>query len=251
MFYMKKTLLITGGSQGIGQATAIMAAQKGYAVIVNFAQNTAAAEETIAQILEAGGDAISIQADISKEEDVLQMFKQIDAKYGRLDALVNNAGIVGPQTKVVDMSAERIHNILSINVLGSFLCAREAVKRMSVSKGGQGGSIVNLSSIAARLGSPFEYVDYAASKGAIDAFTLGLSKEVATEGIRVNCVRPGLIHTNIHAKGGEVNRVSRLAGSVPMQRGGQATEVAQAILWLLSEEASYVTGAFIDVSGGR
>lgn len=248
---MKRTVLITGGSQGIGRATALLAAQKGYAVIVNFAQNTAAAEETIAQISAAGGDAVAIQADISKEESVLKMFEQIDAKYGHLDALVNNAGIIGTQTKVVDMSAERISNILSTNILGSFLCAREAVKRMSISKGGQGGSIVNISSIAARLGSPFEYVDYAASKGAIDAFTLGLSKEVATEGIRVNCVRPGLIHTDIHAKGGEANRVTRLAGAVPMLRGGQAKEVAQAILWLLSEEASYVTGAFIDVSGGR
>lgn len=248
---MKKTVLITGGSQGIGRATALLAAQKGYAVIVNFAHNATAAAETLAQIQAAGGEAIAIQANISKEDAVMRMFEQIDEQFGPLNALVNNAGIVGTQSKVVDMSAERINNILSTNILGSFLCAREALKRMSISKGGQGGAIVNISSIAARLGSPFEYVDYAASKGAIDAFTLGLSKEVATEGIRVNCVRPGLIHTDIHAKGGEANRVSRLAGSVPMLRGGHAEEVAQAILWLLSEEASYVTGAFIDVSGGR
>lgn len=244
-------MLITGGSQGIGRATALLAAQKGYTVMVNFAQNKKAAEETLAQIRAIGGKAIAIQADISKEDEVMRMFEQIDEQFGPLNALVNNAGIVGTQTKVVDMGVERMSNILSVNVLGSFLCAREAIKRMSTLNGGPGGSIVNVSSIAARIGAPFEYVDYASSKGAIDTFTMGLSKEVAMEGIRVNCVRPGLIHTDIHAKGGEANRVSRLAGAVPMQRGGQAEEVAQAILWLLSDEASYVTGAFIDVSGGR
>ncbi len=248
---MKKTILITGGSQGIGKATAILAAQKGYCVIINYAQNAAAAKETVSMILKNGGQALAIQADISKEEDVLRMFEKIDKEYGYLDALVNNAGIVEPQMKVSEMNAERITKVLSTNVLGSFLCAREAVKRMSLSKGGKGGAIVNLSSIAARLGSPFEYVDYAASKGAIDTFTMGLSKEVAAEGIRVNCVRPGLIFTDIHAKAGEPNRVSRLETSIPMLRGGQPEEVAQAVLWLLSEEASYITGAFVDVAGGR
>lgn len=248
---MKKTVLITGGAQGIGKATALLAAQKGYTVIINFAQNATAAEETLAQIRAIGGEAIAIQADISKEDEVMRMFEQIDEQFGPLNALVNNAGIVGTQTKVVDMGVERMSNILSVNVLGSFLCAREAIKRMSTLNGGPGGSIVNVSSIAARIGAPFEYVDYASSKGAIDTFTMGLSKEVAMEGIRVNCVRPGLIYTDIHAKGGEANRVARLAGAVPMQRGGQAEEVAQAILWLLSDEASYVTGAFMDVSGGR
>ena len=248
---MHKTVLITGGSQGIGKATAILAAQKGYAVVINFANNASAAQETVAQITETGGRAVAIQADISKEAEVLRMFEQMDEQFGPLDALVNNAGIIQPQIKVVDMHAERILQVLSTNVLGSFLCAREAIKRMSIAKGGKGGAIVNLSSIAARLGSPFEYVDYAASKGAVDAFTIGLSKEVAAEGIRVNCVRPGLIYTDIHAKGGEPNRVARLESSVPMLRGGQAEEVAQAVLWLLSAEASYVTGAFVDVSGGK
>lgn len=248
---MTKTLLITGSSQGIGKATALLAAQKNYTVIVNYAQNEAAAAATVAQILKAGGKAMAIQADISKEIEVLRMFQQIDETYGTLDALVNNAAIIAPQMNVSEMTAERITRVLSVNILGSMLCAREAVKRMSKSRGGKGGAIVNLSSIASRLGSPFEYVDYAASKGAIDAFTTGLSKEVAAEGIRVNCVRPGLIYTDIHAKAGEANRVSRLETTVPMLRGGQAEEVAQAILWLLSEEASYVSGAFVDVSGGR
>ena len=248
---MKKTALITGGTQGIGKATAILAAEKGYFVIINYAQNEAAAKSTVSQIVANGGEALAIRADISKEEEVLRMFQKIDEQPGYLNALINNAGIVGSQTRVSEMSAERITKILATNVLGSFLCAREAVRRMSVSKGGKGGVIVNLSSIAARLGSPFEYVDYAASKGAIDTFTMGLSKEVAAENIRVNCVRPGLIHTDIHAKGGEPNRVSRLENTIPMLRGGQPEEVAQAILWLLSDEAAYVTGAFVDVAGGR
>lgn len=248
---MKKTVLITGAAQGIGRATAILAAQKGYSVIVNYATNAVAAKETVSRIVEAGGQAWAIQADISKEAAVERLFEQIDAQCGYLDALVNNAGIIQPQMKVMDMRAGRIEKVFSTNVLGSFLCAREAIRRMALSKGGKGGAIVNLSSIAARLGSAFEYVDYAASKGAIDTFTTGLSKEVAKEGIRVNCVRPGLIYTDIHAKGGEPNRVSRLENSIPIGRGGQPEEVAQAVLWLLSEEAAYVTGAFIDVSGGR
>ena len=248
---MAKTVLITGGSQGIGKATAILLAQQGYTVAVNYAQNTLAADETVTQILACGGHAFAIQADISDEAAVVQLFRQLDEQCGYLDALVNNAAIIEPQMKVADMTAERITRVLSTNVLGSFLCAREAVKRMSTASGGTGGAIVNVSSIAARIGSPFEYVDYAASKGAIDTFTMGLSKEVAAEGIRVNAVRPGIIFTDIHAKAGEPGRVSRLEGSVPMLRGGQPEEIAQAILWLLSDEASYVTGALVDVSGGR
>jgi NAD(P)-dependent dehydrogenase (short-subunit alcohol dehydrogenase family) len=248
---MTKNILITGGAQGIGKATAILAAQKGYRVIINYAQNVAAAQSTLAQILDSGGMALTIQADISKEADVVRMFTQIREQVGYLDALVNNAAILEPQMRVVDMDAARISKVLLTNVMGSILCAREAIKTMSVSRGGTGGAIVNISSIAARLGSPFEYVDYAASKGAIDTFTLGLSKEVAAEGIRVNCVRPGVIHTDIHAKAGEPDRVARVAASIPMLRGGQPEEVAQAVLWLLSEEASYVTGALVDVGGGR
>lgn len=248
---MNKIILITGGSQGIGRATAIQAAQKGYAVVINYAQNHEAAQETLAQILNLGGKAWIIQADISKEAEVVRMFEQIRSDCGYLDALVNNAGILSPQMKVEDMTADRIANILSVNVLGSFLCAREAVRSMAISKGGKGGGIVNVSSIAARLGSPFEYVDYAASKGAIDTFTIGLSKEVASEGIRVNGVRPGMIYTDIHAKGGDPARVSRLASTIPLERGGQPEEVANAILWLLSEEASYATGTILEVSGGR
>ena len=248
---MNKIILITGGSQGIGRATAIQAAKKGYAVVINYAHNLDAAEETLAQILNIGGKVWAIQADISKEAEVVRMFEKIRSDCGYLDALVNNAGILLPQMKVADMTADRITNILSVNVLGSFLCAREAIRIMGISKGGRGGAIVNVSSIAARLGSPFEYVDYAASKGAIDTFTIGLSKEVASDGIRVNGVRPGMIYTDIHAKGGEPSRVSRLASTIPMERGGQPEEVANAILWLLSEEASYATGTILDVSGGR
>jgi len=248
---MTKNILITGGAQGIGKATAILAAQKCYRVIINYAKNVAAAQSTLAQILDSGGMALTIQADISKEADVVRMFTQIREQVGYLDALVNNAAILEPQMRVVDMDADRISKVLLTNVMGSILCAREAIKIMSVSRGGTGGAIVNISSIAARLGSPFEYVDYAASKGAIDTFTLGLSKEVAAEGIRVNCVRPGVIHTDIHAKAGEPDRVARVASSIPMLRGGQPEEIAQAVLWLLSEEASYVTGALVDVGGGR
>lgn len=248
---MAKTILITGGSQGIGRATALLAAQKGYTVVVNYVRHAAAAEQTVAQILASGGQAIAWQADVGRETEVVQMFEAIDRQFGHLDALVNNAAIIEPQMKLEAMSAARLEKVLNTNVVGSFLCAREAIKRMSVAKGGRGGGIVNVSSIAARLGSPFEYIDYAASKGAIDTLTTGLSKEVAAEGIRVNAVRPGMIYTDIHAKAGDPGRVSRLESAVPMQRGGQPEEVAQAILWLLSDEASYVTGAVVEVGGGR
>lgn len=248
---MNKTLLITGGGQGIGRATALLAAQKGYQVVINYTQNAAAAATTADLIAKNGGQALCIQADISKEAEVLRLFEAIDTHCGPLSALVNNAAIVAPQMKLVEMSAERINKILSVNILGNFLCAREAIKRMALSYGGSGGAMVNISSIAARLGSPFEYIDYAASKGAIDTLTIGLSKELALENIRVNGVRPGLINTDIHTKAGEPGRVRRLAHTIPMQRGGEPEEVAQAVLWLLSEEAAYITGTFIEVAGGR
>lgn len=247
----EKVLLITGGSRGIGRATALLAAAAGYGVCINYHQNRAAADEVVEKIRSTGGNAAAFQADVSVEQDVLRMFSSIDKTFGSLTALVNNAGILGKQARVTDMSAERLQQVFAINVIGSFLCAREAVQRMSTKKGGSGGAIVNVSSGAARHGAPNEYVDYAASKGAIDTMTLGLSKEVAAEGIRVNAVRPGLIYTDIHASGGEPGRVDRLSSGVPMQRGGQPEEVARTILWLLSEEASYVTGALVDVTGGR
>ncbi len=246
-----KVIIVTGGSRGIGAATALLAAQRGYAVCVNYVSNREAAESVAGQIRAAGGRAITVVGDVSKEEDVLRLFATTDQELGRVTALVNNAGILEHQSRLDTMSAERITRVLVANVTGSLLCAREAVKRMSTRHGGQGGAIVNLSSMAAKLGGPGEYVDYAASKGAIDAFTIGLAKEVAAEGIRVNAVRPGLIYTDIHASGGEAGRVDRLKDAVPMKRGGTAEEVANAILWLLSEESSYATGTFIDVSGGR
>ncbi|OWY35882.1 SDR family oxidoreductase [Herbaspirillum aquaticum] len=246
-----KVIIVTGGSRGIGAATALLAAQRGYAVCVNYVSNREAADSVAGQIRAAGGRAITVAGDVSKEEDVLRLFTTTDQELGRVTALVNNAGILEHQSRLDTMSAERITRVLVANVTGSLLCAREAVKRMSTRHGGQGGAIVNLSSMAAKLGGPGEYVDYAASKGAIDAFTIGLAKEVAAEGIRVNAVRPGLIYTDIHASGGEAGRVDRLKDAVPMKRGGTAEEVANAILWLLSEESSYATGTFIDVSGGR
>ena len=248
---MPKTILITGGSRGIGAATALLAAQRGYEVCISFLHNRAAAESVVAGIAALGGRARAFQADVAVESDVVAMFERIDAAVGRLDALVNNAGILERQMRVDHMDAARMQRIFATNVIGSFVCAREAVQRMSTNYGGAGGAIVNVSSGAARLGAPGEYVDYAASKGAIDTFTVGLAKEVATEGIRVNAVRPGVIATEIHASGGEPQRVERVKSSVPMQRGGAAEEVARAIMWLLSDEASYVTGSFIDVSGGR
>ncbi|WP_317201333.1 SDR family oxidoreductase [Janthinobacterium sp.] len=247
----EKWILVTGGGRGIGAACALLAAEQGYAVCVNYVRDAAAAAGVVAAIEGAGGTALALQADVSSEAQVLEMFAQIDARCGRLHALVNNAAILATQMRVEQMDAARINRILATNVTGSFLCAREAVRRMSTRHGGKGGAIVNLSSRAAVLGSPGEYVDYAASKAAVDALTTGLSKEVAGEGIRVNGVRPGLIRTDMHASGGEADRVERLRASVPMGRGGEAAEVARAVLWLLSEQASYTTGSFIEVSGGR
>ncbi len=244
-------LLVTGGSRGIGAATALAAAQAGYAVAVNYQSNSLAADEVVRTIRDGGGQAMALQADVSREDEVLAMFARIDAKWGPLAALVNNAGVVDVSSRVDGMSVARLSRMLNTHVLGSFVCAREAVLRMSTRHGGTGGGIVNLSSAAAKLGSPGQYVDYAACKGAIDTFTIGLAKEVAAEGIRVNAVRPGIIDTDIHASGGEPDRAQRLAPQVPMQRPGSAQEVAHAILWLLSPQASYCTGALLDVGGGR
>ena len=248
---MRKVLLITGGSRGIGAATSILAAQKGWAVAVNYTSNAQAADDVVAQIKKAGGEAMSVQADVANEAQVLSMFEKVRANFGPLQGLVNNAGVVDVSAKLDQMSMDRWRRMFDINVLGSMLCAREAIRQMSTLHGGKGGSIVNLSSAAARLGGPGQYVDYAAAKGAIDSFTLGLSKEVAAEGIRVNAIRPGLIDTDIHASGGVPNRVKELEHLVPAKRGGSAIEVAQAIVWLLSDEASYTTMSLIDVSGGR
>ena len=248
---VQQVLLITGGSRGIGAATAVLAAQRGYAVAVNYSSNALAAEQLVQQIHAGGGHAIALQADVANEAQVMAMFEAVDAKLGRLTALVNNAGVVDVAARVDEMSVARLKRMFDINVLGSFLCAREAVKRMSTRHGGSGGAIVNVSSAAARLGGAGNYVDYAASKGAIDTFTLGLAKEVAAEGIRVNAVRPGIIATEIHASGGQPDRARQMAPLVPMQRAGTAQEVAQAIVWLLSEESSYSTGSLLDVAGGR
>ena len=244
-------LLVTGGSRGIGAATALAAAQAGYAVAVNYQSNSLAADEVVRSIRDNGGQAMALQADVSREEEVLAMFARIDAKWGALAALVNNAGVVDVSSRVDGMGVARLTRMLNTHVLGSFVCAREAILRMSTRHGGSGGGIVNLSSAASKLGSPGQYVDYAACKGAIDSFTIGLAKEVAAEGIRVNAVRPGIIETDIHASGGEPDRAQRLAPQVPMQRPGSAQEVANAILWLLSPQASYCTGALLDVGGGR
>jgi NAD(P)-dependent dehydrogenase (short-subunit alcohol dehydrogenase family) len=246
-----KILLITGGSRGIGAATARLAAQRGYTVCLTYLHNRAAAQAVVADITATAGYALAFAADVCVERDVLRLFEQIDAQLGPLSALVNNAGILDQQMRVDQMDAARLQRIFTTNIVGPFLCAREAVRRMSSRYGGTGGAIVNVSSGAARLGAPGEYVDYAASKAAIDTFTIGLAKEVATEGIRVNAVRPGVIYTEIHASGGEPERVDRVKASVPMQRGGQVEEVAHAIVWLLSDEASYITGACLDVTGGR
>ncbi|HYE86856.1 MAG TPA: SDR family oxidoreductase [Vicinamibacterales bacterium] len=243
--------IVTGGSRGIGAATAMLAASRGYAVCVNYLRNATAADAVVAAIQQAGGRAIAVQADVAVEADVMRLFEACDAGLGPLTALVNNAGILETQRRVEAMDAARLHRIFAANVTGAFLCAREAVKRMSTRHGGSGGAIVNLSSRASVLGSPNEYVDYAASKAAVDTLTIGLAQEVAQEGIRVNAVRAGIIDTDIHASGGEPGRVDRLKASVPMRRGGTAEEVAKAVLWLLSDEASFTTGAFLDVSGGR
>ncbi|NMM10017.1 MAG: SDR family oxidoreductase [Polaromonas sp.] len=248
---MSKLVLITGGSRGIGAACALLAARKGYAVAVNYATNALAADAVVRQIHQAGGRAMAVQADVAREEQVVAMFQQIEAQLGPLSALVNNAGVVDQTTRVDAIALQRLQRMFEINVFGSFLCAREAVKRMSTRYGGAGGAIVNVSSAAARLGSPGQYVDYAAAKGAIDTFTLGLAKEVAAEGIRVNAVRPGIIETEIHASGGLPHRARDVAAQVPMLRAGSAEEVAESIVWLLSEQASYTTGALLDIAGGR
>ena len=248
---MSKVLLITGASRGIGAETARLAAARGYSLCLNYRHNEQAANELLESLTAGGHRAIIYQADVAVEAEVEAMYRAIDRDLGRLDGLVNNAGILEPQSDLVDMSPERWHRIFDTNVIGSFLCAREAIKRMSTRLGGQGGSIVNLSSRAADLGAAHEYVDYAAAKGAIDAMTIGLATEVGDQGIRVNAVKPGLIYTDIHADGGEAGRVDRLKAGVPMQRGGYPAEVAEAILWLLSDASSYTSGSFIDVSGGR
>ena len=247
----QQVLLITGGSRGIGAATALRAARAGYAVAVNYASQSLAADEVVRAIRAEGGTAITVQADVGDEAQIDAMFRKVDAKLGRLSALVNNAGIIDAPAEVAQMDGARLARMFRVNVTGSFLCAREAVRRMGTRHGGAGGAIVNLSSAAARLGAPGQYVDYAASKGAIDTFTVGLAKEVASQGIRVNGVRPGLIDTEIHASGGLPTRAFDLAGTVPLQRPGSADEVAAAICWLLSAEASYVTGTVLDVTGGR
>lgn len=243
--------LVTGGSRGIGRATAILLAETGYKVVVNYQHNKQAADEVVNTIREAGGVALAIKADIGDELQVLAMFAEIDNAFGPVTALVNNAGILFQQSAIENLTAERINRVLATNVTGYFLCCREAVKRMAYCHGGEGGSIVNVSSAASRLGAPGEYVDYAASKGAVDTLTTGLSVEVAAQGIRVNCVRPGFIFTEMHASGGEAGRVDRVKEYLPMKRGGQPEEVAEAIVWLLSSRASYVTGSFIDLAGGK
>ena len=248
---MASVMIVTGGSRGIGAATAKLAAERGYAVCVNYRAKRDAAEQVVRDIIAAGGRAIAVGADVAVEPEVERLFATADAELGPLTALVNNAGVLERQTRVDAIDAARIDRIFATNVRGAFICAREAVRRMSTARGGRGGAIVNVSSRAAQLGAPGEYVDYAASKAALDALTIGLAREVAAEGIRVNGVRPGIIYTDIHADGGEPGRVDRLGPTLPIQRGGHAIEVARAILWLLSEEASYSTGTFVDVAGGR
>ena len=248
---MNPTLLITGGSRGIGAAAARLAAQRGWDVAVNYTRDAAAADAVATDVRAAGRRALVLQGDVGIEADVLAMFATIDREWGPLHGLVNNAGVVDVAARVDAMSAARIERMFAINVFGTMWCAREAVRRMSTRHGGQGGVIVNLSSAAAKLGAPGQYVDYAAAKGAVDAFTLGLAREVATEGIRVNAVRPGIIETDIHASGGQPGRAAQMAPMVPMQRAGSAMEVAQAIVWLLSADSGYTTGSVVDVTGGR
>lgn len=248
---MAGVAIITGGSRGIGAASAVLAAKSGYRVCVNYASNEAAANAVVDRIVYAGGTALAVQGDVALEADILRLFETAERDLGPITALVNNAGVVDQPQRVDEMSYDRLMRMMTINVVGSFMAAREAVKRMSTRFGGKGGSIVNLSSAAAKLGSPETYVDYAASKGAIDTFTLGLALEVGKEGIRVNAVRPGIIDTEIHASGGIPDRVEKLRDGLPMAREGSAEEVAEAIQWLLSDKSSYTTGAIIDVTGGR
>jgi NAD(P)-dependent dehydrogenase (short-subunit alcohol dehydrogenase family) len=248
---MSKTILITGASRGIGREAAILAGRRGWSVGVNFAGNAQAAAKTVADVKTAGGRTIAIQDDVAVEADVISMFDAVESAFGKLDGFVNNAGIVAPGMKLAEMSADRLRRMFEVNVLGAYLCAREAARRMSKSRGGKGGAIVNISSAAARLGSPGEYVDYAGSKGAIDTMTIGLSKELAPEGIRVNAIRPGVIETEIHASGGEPGRAARVGVTTPMGRAGRPEEIAEAIVWLLGDESSYVAGALLDISGGR
>lgn len=243
--------LVTGASRGIGAASAQLLAQRGYDLAINYQHNADAANEVAAMARSQGVRAVAMQADVSRESEVVQLFKRIDDELGTITALVNNVGIVQPQTRVEWITEDRLDRMFRTNINSAFLCSREAVIRMATDKGGQGGSIVNVSSAASRLGAPNEYVDYAASKAAMDALTTGLSLEVAAQGIRVNAVRPGLIETDIHASGGEPDRVARLAPALPMQRGGSALEIAKVVAWLLSDEASYITGSFIDAAGGR
>lgn len=246
-----KTILITGGSRGIGAATALLAAKEGYAVVVNYHKNKGSADTVVSQIKNEGGTAVAIQADITKVQDVKNLFNETKRVFGNLDVLINNAGILEPQMRFETMSIERIINTFKTNVFAQFLCTREAIKQMALSKGGKGGAIVNVSSLASKSGAPNEYIDYASAKGAIDTFTIGLSKEIANEGIRVNAVRPAFIYTDIHTDGGEPDRIERIKDTIPLKRGGQTKEVAEAILWLASEKSSYCTGTFIDVSGGK
>ncbi len=248
---MNGIMIVTGGSRGIGAATARLAAASGYSVCITFLRNRSAADSVVAAIAQAGGKAMAVAADVGVEADVTRLFERVDAEMGPVSALVNNAGVLEQRMRVEDMDAGRLVRVFTTNVVGSFLCAREAVRRMSTRRGGEGGAIVNVSSAASRLGAPDEYVDYAASKGAIDTFTLGLAKEVAADGIRVNAVRPGVIYTDIHASGGEPGRVDRVKSSVPMLRGGYPEEVARAILWLASDASSYCSGTLLDVAGGR
>jgi len=248
---MKQVMLVTGGGRGIGAATALLASRRGYAVCINYRSNAATAEALRARIVAEGGEAIAVQADVGVEAEVLRLFAAVDAALGPVTALVNNVGVLEQQCRLVDMSVERLQRVFTTNIVSYFLCSREAVRRMSTRLGGQGGGIVNVGSGASRHGAGNVYVDYAASKGAIDVFTLGLSKEVGAEGIRVNCVRPGIIYTDIHASGGDPDRVDKLASTVPMQRGGQPEEIAETILWLLGPQSSYVSGALVDAGGAR
>ncbi|MCE5985074.1 MULTISPECIES: SDR family oxidoreductase [unclassified Pseudomonas] len=248
---MDKVIVITGASRGIGAATARLAARAGYRICINYLRDDEAAQRVLAEVRELGAEAIAVKADVSVEDEIIQLFQRVDAELGAVTALVNNAGTIGQQSRVEEVSEFRLLKLMKTNVVGPMLCAKHALQRMSTRHGGQGGSIVNVSSVAARLGSPNEYVDYAASKGALDTFTLGLAKEVAGEGVRVNAVRPGYIFTDFHALSGDPDRVSKLEPGIPMGRGGQAEEVAEAILWLLSDQASYSTGSFLDLGGGR